>query len=438
MIYNCLTESANLGLTITDIANDLEVSRNTVYKYLYELEADNKIYEKKVGRYKLYYSSEVPLLKGYRSGITSFIKELLANMKKTFPNQGSLFKSFGRNMAQEVPIPFSKEGRDLMDTLKDSEDIELLESIEEFLPHFNLLQDSIDVKDFELKKSEKRAIITFKNSQMLEKNDDYVYYFYILVGLVEQKLSTILRKEVRFDIIDYETFDKKEHSNIRISFDLEVLLPDMEIEGIDDTDLPEKDALDMDLIKTYIEPVSLSYILHGVILKKEILFLLENSFLKEHLINLFEFVFEDSFNFDIVVDSVENYITNKNSLEGRLILGEKKIIKNINENPIREKDIKIEQDIIRKLLSISQRKASLLSLKREVKKAHILAKELLESISMVEQGDGSKIDVKKLLPNLEEKYNIKLTLPYINFLMEIIEKYFEKQVSEILKFFLIR
>jgi hypothetical protein len=212
----------------------------------------------------------------------------------------------------------------------------------------------------------------------------------------------------------------------------------MEIKGISDIEVPDKNILDVELIKEYIEPISLAYIIYGVVLRKKVLFLLDNSFLKEHLNNLFEFIFENSFEYDILVESFENYIKNKKSYEGTLILGEKKVIKNINNEAVREKDIKVEQDIIKTFLSKPQRKASLLSLKEEVQKAYILANELVEEISKKEKGEGQKIDVKQLFQDLEESHNITLALPYIYFLMEIVENYFKKEVSEIWKFFLYR
>mgnify|MGYP006280233019 CR=1 FL=1 len=427
-----------MGLTITDLSNELDISRNTVYKYLHALEDDDKIYDKQVGRYKLYYSKEVPLLREYKEGITSFIKELLANMKKTFPNQEALFKSFGINIADQIQIPFTEEGRDLLETLQGKEDFELLESIKDFLPHFNFLQDSMKISNIEVKKSEKRAVITFINSKMLEKNDDYIYYFHIMVGLIEKKLNLILEKDVRFDIINYEVFDKKEDSYIKVSFDVQILLPDMEIKGISDIEVPSKSILDVELIKTYMEPISLAYIIYGVVLRKKVLVLLDNSFLKEHLNNFFEFIFENSFEYDILVESFENYIKNKKSYEGTLILGEKKVIKNIKNEAVREKEIKVERDIIKKFLSKPQRKASLLCLKEEIQKAYILANGLVEEISKKEKGEGQKIDVKQLFQDLEEKHNITLALPYIYFLMEIVENYFKKEVSEIWKFFLYR
>jgi predicted transcriptional regulator len=438
MIYNSLTESANLGLTITDIANELDISRNTVYKYLHELEDDDKIYDKQVGRYKLYYSKEVPLLREYKEGITSFIKELLANMKRTFPNQEALFKSFGMSIADQLKIPFTEEGRDFLKKFKGRNDVELLDSIEEILPYFNFLQDKMKISNIELKRNEKRAVITFANSRMLEKSDDYIYYFYIMVGLIEKKLSSVLQKEVRFDIMNYEVFEKKEDSYIKISFDVQILLPEMEIEGINDTALPEKDIVDVDLIKTYIEPISFAYIIYGVILKKKILFLLDNSFLKNHLRNLIEFTFKDSFDYNILVESFENYIKNKESYEEALILGEKKVIKHIQTKTFREKELRIEQDIVKKFMGKPQRSSSLICLKEEIQKAYILAKELVKKISKKEKGEDQKFDVKQLFRDLEEKHDITLALPYIYFLMEIVESYFEKEVSEVWKFFLYR
>ena len=45
------------GLTITDIANLKNYSRNTVSKYVSILELKNLVFSRKIGAYKLYFST---------------------------------------------------------------------------------------------------------------------------------------------------------------------------------------------------------------------------------------------------------------------------------------------------------------------------------------------------------------------------------------------
>ncbi len=45
-IYECIVENS-FGLTVTDIADKVEISRTTVYKYLALLEDEEVIYKKK-------------------------------------------------------------------------------------------------------------------------------------------------------------------------------------------------------------------------------------------------------------------------------------------------------------------------------------------------------------------------------------------------------
>jgi DNA-binding transcriptional ArsR family regulator len=425
-----------MGLTITDISKTLDISRNTVYKYLARLEADEKIYKKSVGRYKLYYSQEKKILN--KEGIISFIKGLLANLKRTFPNQEALFKEYGKKMAKDMEIPFSKEGQQFLTKFKESTDLELLEAIGEIFPHFNILQDSIKISEIDVIKREKKAIITFVNSEMMEKrgqkSDEYIYYFYLLGGLMEKKLSEYLEKEVRFDLLEYEA----EKNVLNVSFNLQILLPDMQIEGIKKLKIPNSEDLDVNIIKKYLDPLSLSYILFGVVSRKKILLLLERVFLKHHLEAFFKLIFKDNFEYEIIVEEIEEYIKDKKLFKDALILGESKVIEGV-ENKVKERDIKIERNIVEKFYTSYPEKASLITLKNEIKKAYILAEELSNRVVEVrENGDKGLLDIKQLFEKLEKKYNIDLVLPYIVFLTDIVEKYFGVKVSDIWKFFTYR
>ena len=208
-ILNVL-EGHLFGLTITDIAKKAGVSRNTVYRYIGILRGEGEIYEKKVGSYTLYYRAGKRILS--QEKLLSFFKGLLANIKKVYPNQEHIFQLIGRNMADSISIPSTKEGKIIKEKLKKMSEQEIIQSIGDYLPYFNILHDTIRISKIEFDEKKDRALITFFNSELLQSTDDYIYYFYVLMGIIEKKLSKFIDKELKFDIYGYETFGKKENS----------------------------------------------------------------------------------------------------------------------------------------------------------------------------------------------------------------------------------
>jgi len=210
-ILDCLSENV-FGLTITAIAEKSNISRNTVYRYVGILETQGAIYNKRVGTYNLYFSKKKSML--YRETITSFFKPLLSCLKEEFPEKEEFFKETGKKIGESYTPPFADKGREQFGKLKDLSDVEVLESVEMWVPFFNLLFDTIELSNIEINKEENEVIYTFNNSEMLESSDS-IYYFYILAGMVEKKLSLIIHKKVRCDVLDFKIFDDKENNYIK-------------------------------------------------------------------------------------------------------------------------------------------------------------------------------------------------------------------------------
>jgi len=424
------------GVNISEISEDKSFARNTVYKYLEDLINENLVYKKEIGVYALYYSRDKSIL--IKDGIVSFFKGLMANIKNVYPDQEEVYKLIGRNIADTMDIPFTSEGRDYLKSLKNASDLELIENIVNYIPYFNFLQDTITISKIDVKKKEKRAIITFKNSDMLESSDDYIYYFYLVMGLIERKLSEYTGKEVKFDVIQYQTFEKKENSYINFSFDFQVLLPEMEIEGISEEDVPGSDVIDVSLIKMEVMALNLALILKCCFFKKKILFLNDKEFLHSHLNNFFKFVFQDAFEIDLKIELNENYKTNSKKYADYLIMDETGEI--LDKNKIlKEKEIKIERKIIQGFLTEGEPKLSLIFLRKEIQKAQKLALELSKKVKAIsKQPRDKKTDAKQILEYLTNIYDVKISLPYLNFLVEIVENYFGLNVPSLWKFFLFR
>ena len=159
-ILDCLSENV-FGLTITAIAEKTNISRNTVYRHVGILETQGAIYNKRVGTYNLYFSKKKSML--YRETITSFFKPLLSCLKEEFPEKEVFFKETGKKIGESYTPPFADKGREQFGKLKDLSDVEVLESVEMWVPFFNLLFDRIELSNIEINKDENEVIYTFNN-----------------------------------------------------------------------------------------------------------------------------------------------------------------------------------------------------------------------------------------------------------------------------------
>jgi len=434
-IMEVLDEYAS-GLTITDIANKVNIARNTVYRYLGELLGQGTVYTKKIGSYTLYYSKEKSLL--YKDSVISFFKGLLANLKKIYSNQEHVFKAIGRNLADSMEIPILKEEREFLKKLKDLDDVEIMESMGKFLPFFNILHDTISISKIDIKKKDKKGVVTFVNSDMLEHTDDYIYYFYLLAGLIEKKLSDYTGKEVIFEILNFETFDQKEISNIKIAFDFQILLPEIQFEGIPESKISDSKVINVDLIKKYLESNLLINIIRSTFFKKKILLLISDNLIYNDLINFFDFIFQDSFEKNISIELKPNFDEKKNNYTDFIVLEKKEIISD-KDKILKEKETKVERKIVQKFFEEIEPKHSLIKLKIEIQKAFKLATELSKRISELSTLERDiNFDAKKIIEDLTNIYNVKISLSYLKFLVDIIENYFEVKIPVLWKFFIVR
>jgi len=217
-ILDLLSDSLH-GLTITDIAEKVQpsISRNTAYRYIERLETKGIVYNKKVGTYNLYYAKNKKVV--FKSGIMSFIKGLFANLKKAFPGKESQFKEFGSNIAESLEIPFTSKGKQEVEKLKDYTDDQILESIGTWVPFFNILFDSATLSNVEIDFKNKKGTYTFDNSEMLE-DKDYIYYVYLITGIVEKKLQMYTNKDIKCEVVEVSLLDVKEESYFKVSLEI--------------------------------------------------------------------------------------------------------------------------------------------------------------------------------------------------------------------------
>ncbi|MBN1800107.1 MAG: helix-turn-helix transcriptional regulator [Candidatus Lokiarchaeota archaeon] len=433
-IYQCILNNG-YGLTVTDIANEINFSRNTVYKYLEILENEELIYKKKIGMYTLYFSQEENILN--KDLIISFLKGLLLNLKSAFPDKGAMFQEFGRNMAKTMNISFSENDLKYFKKLMYESDEKILESIGNYLPYFNLIHDSVAVSEITIDKKNKKASITFVNSDMLDLTDDYIYYFYLIVGLMEETLSEHIGRDIKFDVLEYETFDVKKNSFVKISVGIQVMLPDIEMKEYDEIIPKNSEIPDIENLKMILNPQTLSYIVHACVLGQNLLIISENDEVKALLINFVRTIYSELFDINFSVENNGFYQKNKTLYKDYIVIGGLEIIYD-KKNLLNKRKIKIESVIVQQFFNEPSPDKSFFSLRREMQKAYMLSKELSDIISdfFKQNKESKEIDSKMITDALEKKYNTSLTTSYLTFLVDIMENYFGVSVPKVWKFFL--
>ena len=182
-ILECIRDHPG-GVTITDIANIKEYSRNTVSKYVSILELKNLVISRKIGAYKLYFSAATGNLP--RVTIMSYYKALLVGLKEKYPGQEKLFKEIGLGEVNNIKFAFGPDVFQELQKLKGKPfSKEHLDAFMNFYPSYDIFQPNIEISMQELDSKNMKAIFRFNNSSFLEDNDDYVYHLYLICGITE-------------------------------------------------------------------------------------------------------------------------------------------------------------------------------------------------------------------------------------------------------------
>lgn len=215
-ILECL-QNYSFGLTITDIADKIDTTRNTVYRYLALLEGKNLVFKKKVGRYVLYFSKDKRM--EFLKDITPVYKSLIKSIQNEFGTRIETYKRIGKDLVDVLTLPVHTEGFEQLESLQNLTNKEIFELIKNIFPFLSIFDNKVNVRIIEISKDNSTAIYQIYNSNLLE-SEDYLIHFYILAGYLQQELKTILKKDVICKISKYEIFSKKKDSYLNFSLKL--------------------------------------------------------------------------------------------------------------------------------------------------------------------------------------------------------------------------
>lgn len=205
--------------------------------------------------------------------------------------------------------------------------------------------------------------------------------------------------------------------------DFQIELPEVIIEKSEEGLVSYlEDSFDIDLIKLNLTPTLLAHVLRGIFFNRKIVLILDQHYLSSHISNFFKTITQNSFEIDLTIINKEEYNRDKKNYKKYLVFEGKEII-NDKDKSVDIKRTPIERKIIEQFYAEYDNKLSLMILKNENQKAFQLSKFVSEFIT---NSKGKKrVDITEITDNLQKIYKIRVSSPYLNFLLEIVENYFE-------------
>lgn len=184
------------GVTITDIADGINSSRVTVGKYIAILLERQKVFFKKVGAYKLYFSSKSELIP--REMVYSYFKGFLSGLEEIIDDKTKL-KTLGTVIARHMNFPYGSKFPENVLPKNDNNSVEkFLNYFGQMIPFVQFAYKNKIYVDTMLDKEKKKAIYRLSN---LEELDKFMKnHFYIMMGVIEQSIKKKLDMPVKCKI----------------------------------------------------------------------------------------------------------------------------------------------------------------------------------------------------------------------------------------------
>ncbi len=154
--------------------------------------------------------------------------------------------------------------------------------------------------------------------------------------------------------------------------------------------------------------------------------------LNRHLVNLFEFAFQGTFNVKFLVIPHIEFRENKKLFNNYIVLDGEKVFNDKNKI-LKQKNLKIESKIIQDFFNESDSKTGLIVLKNEILKIYMLTNETLDFIETME--NGAPLDASKLNEYLSRIHNAKISPSYIDFLVDVVKHYYDVKIIDAADFF---
>jgi len=206
--------------------------------------------------------------------------------------------------------------------------------------------------------------------------------------------------------------------------DFQIELPTFESKE-EDVDTLLTDLIDVSLIKLNLTGSNLAHIFHAMIYRNKILVISDQDFLFDKMTQFFEYITQDSYELNIQFVSQSNY--KADNFKDFVILKGNEILKD-PQKLFNKRKLNVEKTIAQHFIIEYKPTKSLIFLKNELKKTYELSNSIIEIVQKLKK--GKKVYSRQIIEALEKIYNIKISIPYLDFLYEIVENYFNIEVPK--------
>lgn len=207
-------------------------------------------------------------------------------------------------------------------------------------------------------------------------------------------------------------------------FQLEIpdIIPDQSIES----DVAQKlDLIDTSLIKLNFTATLLTHLIRAILFKKKVLLFFNQPYMVDNIYKFIEYITQNSFQPDILIISGEQY--NIENIEDAIILEGNQIIKD-EKDILNAKTLGVERSLVRKFLAEYEPKPSLIYLQNSLQKAYDLSLIIIEIVKNLKKKE--KLYSKNVIKDIERVHGVKVQLPYLDFLYDIVENYFGVKIPK--------
>ncbi|MHA1193693.1 MAG: hypothetical protein ACTSP9_15625 [Promethearchaeota archaeon] len=214
--------------------------------------------------------------------------------------------------------------------------------------------------------------------------------------------------------------------SVRDSFmaDFQIDLPVTASKQEIDKDLSSlSESIDVALLRMNFTASVLAYFLKAIIRRKKIILLSEKEFLYEHLSNFIKYICSESFDVKYEIMLLNDY---DNTQHGNHIVIQGNEVMKDDDKIFASKQIKVERTIIQTFLNESDPIAGMILLKNELIRIYQLSETIVDMIKNLKKDE--KVYSKKLIKDIENIRGIKLQVPYLNYLFEVVDYYFKVEI----------
>ncbi|MHA1509292.1 MAG: hypothetical protein ACTSO6_11380 [Promethearchaeota archaeon] len=186
---------------------------------------------------------------------------------------------------------------------------------------------------------------------------------------------------------------------------------------------PQLESIDVNFIKLNLTGMLLVNIIRAIIFKKRVVILTDQSFMVDKIYDFLDYITKNSYEMSILVKSEEQF--QSEGFKDHIILKNNKILQDYDDilNP---KNISIERSLVRKFLEEYETLPSIIYLRDGIQKTYELSETIVDRVKNLKKKE--KIISKKVIEEIANVHGVKIQLPYLDFLYEIVENYFKIKI----------